>query len=293
MKKIFVVGILSLLWTAVNAQDALPFLRIDRDPATAAMGGIQAVSDLQNPGLVPFSGSNILFSYQNWAPKTVHSTNLNLLGAFKVGDKMGITFTGAYQNGSPYTSVDASGNAGSSFTPTALLAGAGFGFRFTETLSAGATVRFASEKLSDKDSYSAIAADILVSFKKDGLKAAAGVANLGTPVKSGKNSYSLPMSVKAGVGYGVDLSGNKLNFGADLDYFFSGGFGAAAGTEFAFKDMVFVRAGYHYGDAEKAIPSYGALGLGAKFTGAHLDLSYILADNPLGGTLSISLGYSF
>ena len=116
MKKIFVVGILSLLWNTANAQDALPFLRIDRDPATAAMGGIQAVSDLENPGLVPFSGSNLVFSYQNWAPKSVHSTNLNLLGAFKVGDKMGITLTGAFQNGSPYTTVDASGNAGNSFT---------------------------------------------------------------------------------------------------------------------------------------------------------------------------------
>ena len=293
MKKIFVVGILSLLWTAANAQDALPFLRIDRDPATAAMGGIQAVSDLQNPGLVPFSGNNVIFSYQNWAPKAIHSTNLNLLGAFKVGEKMGITLTGAFQNGSPYTSVDASGNMGNPFTPTALLAGAGFGFRFTETLSAGATVRFASEKLSDKDSYSAIAADILVSFKKDGLKAAAGVANLGTPVKSGKQSYSLPMSVKAGVGYGVDLSGNKLNFGADLDYFFSGGLGAAAGTEFAFKDMVFVRAGAHIGTGKSPLPTYLSLGAGAKFSSFHFDLCFLTLNEAIGNTLMIGLGYAF
>ena len=61
MKKIFIVGILFLLWTAVHAQDALPFLRIDRDPATAAMGGIQAVSDLQNPVWFP-SAEAILFS---------------------------------------------------------------------------------------------------------------------------------------------------------------------------------------------------------------------------------------
>ena len=206
---------------------------------------------------------------------------------------MGITLTGAFQNGSPYTTVDASGNAGSSFTPTALLAGAGFGFRFTETLSAGATVRFASEKLSDKDSYSAIAADILVSFKKDGLKAAAGVANLGTPVKSGKQSYSLPMSVKAGVGYGVDLSGNKLNFGADLDYFFSGGLGAAAGTEFAFKDMVFVRAGAHIGTGRSPLPTYLSLGAGAKFSGFHFDLCFMTLNEAIGNTLAIGLGYAF
>lgn len=293
MKKLFVAGILSLLWTAVNAQDALPFLRIDRDPATAAMGGIQAVSDLQNPGLVPFNGSNVIFSYQNWAPKAIHSTNLNLLGAFKIGDKMGITLTGAYQNGNPYTTVDASGNAGKEFTPTALVAGAGFGFRFTETLSAGATVRFASEKLSDKDSYSAVAADILVSFQKDGLKAAAGVANLGTPVKSGKQSYSLPMSVKAGIGYGVDLSGNKLNFGADLDYFFSGGLGAAAGTEFAYKDMVFVRAGAHIGTGRSPLPTYLSLGAGAKFSGFHFDLCFLTLNEAIGNTLMIGLGYAF
>ena len=293
MKKLFVVGILSLLWNTANAQDALPFLRIDRDPATAAMGGIQAVSDLQNPGLIPFSGSNVIFSYQNWAPKAIHTTNLNLLGALKIGDKMGITLTGAFQNGSPYTTVDASGNAGKEFTPTDLLAGAGFGFRFTETLSAGATIRFASEKLSDKDSYNAVAADILFSFKKDGLKAAAGVANLGTPVKSGKQSYSLPMSVKAGAGYDVDLSGNRLQFGADLDYFFSGGFGAAAGTEFSFKDMVFVRAGAHIGTGRSPLPTYLSLGAGAKFSGFHLDVCFLTLNEAIGNTLMAGIGYAF
>lgn len=294
MKKLLsVIGILSLSCTFLMAQDAMPFLRIDRDPATAAMGGIQAVSELQNPGLVPFAGSDIVFSYQNWAPSTTKSTNLNLLGAIRIGDKIGITVSGAWQNGSPYTTIDASGNAGKAFTPTELLAGAGFGFRFTETLSAGANVRFASEKLTEKDSYTSISADILLSFKKGGLTAAAGVANLGTPVKSGKQSYSLPMSVKAGAGYGIDLSENRLGFKADLDYFFSGGFGAAAGAEFAFKNMVFVRAGGHLGTGTSPLPSYVSLGAGAKFSGFHLDLCWLTANKAIGNTIMAGIGYAF
>lgn len=293
MKKLLIVGLLSWVWMGVHAQDALPFLRIDRDPATAAMGGIQAVSDLQNPGLVPFGGSDLVFSYQNWAPSTIQSTNLNLLGAFRIGENLGITLTGAWQNGHPYTIVDASGNVGKTFTPTAMLAGAGFGFRFTENLSAGAAVRFASEKLTEKDSYSAVAADILVSFRKEGLTAVAGVANLGTPVKSGSKSFSLPMSVKAGAAYAVDLSENKVNFGADMDYFFSGGFGLGAGTEYSYKDMVFVRAGAHVGTGSSPLPSYLSLGAGAKFSGFHLDICWLTANQAIGNTLMAGIGYAF
>lgn len=293
MKKFFVVGLLSLLWIGSKAQDAMPFLRIDRDPATAAMGGIQAISGLQNPGLVPFTGNDVVFNYQHWAPSTVRSANLNLLGALRLGDKMGIILSGAYQNGRPYTMVDASGNAGDTFTPSEMLVGAGFGFRFTESLSAGATVCFASEKLTDKDSYTAIAADVLLTFRKAGLTAVAGVANLGTPVKSGKQSFSLPMSVKAGVGYEIALSENKLNIGADADYFFSGGFGAAAGAEFAFQDMVFVRGGVHLGTATSPLPTHISLGAGFKYSGFHVDLCWLTANQAIGNTVMAGLGYSF
>ena len=101
------------------------------------------------------------------------------------------------------------------------------------------------------------------------------------------------MSVKAGAGYDVDLSGNRLQFGADLDYFFSGGFGAAAGTEFSFKDMIFVRAGAHIGTGRSPLPTYLSLGAGAKFSGFHLDVCFLTLNEAIGNTLMAGIGYAF
>ena len=53
----------------------LPFVRIDRSPITSAMGGAEGTSALYNPAAVPFKGSDVMASYQMWAPGGVKSTN--------------------------------------------------------------------------------------------------------------------------------------------------------------------------------------------------------------------------
>ena len=68
---------------------------------------------------------------------------------------------------------------------------------------------------------------------------------------------------------------------------------AGLGLEYGIADIAFVRAGYHYGDAAKALPSYASLGLGAQFAGVSLDLAFLTASESLGNTLLFGLGYSF
>lgn len=294
-KRIFAVILAGLVFLQGHAQEssALSFVSIDRNPATAAMGGAQAVSALYNPSAIPFSGSDAVFSYQMWAPKTFNSGNMNLLAAFKIGDKLGFSVSGAYQMGQEYTLVNESGISGKTFRPSDMLGGIGVGFAFTETLSAGVSARFASTTVASGTSYSGIGADVFVLYHAGALSATAGVSSLGMKVKSGNDSYALPTAAKAGVGYDMDLSENTLKLAADLSYFLLGGVEAAAGGEFGYKDMLFLRAGAHIGTGKSPLPTYVSLGAGFKYAGFHVDLCWLTANQILGNTLQLGLGYRF
>ena len=93
---------------------------------------------------------------------------------------------------------------------------------------------------------------------------------------------------------GGSMSLAGITASAEVDYLLSGALMASLGAEYWFlNDHLGVRAGYHYGDAAKAIPSYASLGLGAKFAGISFDFAYLLGSSAIGGSLCFGLGYSF
>ena len=112
------------------AQDyALPFVRIVRDPVSASMGfaGVAsgsetAYSSFRNSSVIPLSGDRFStgFSYQNWAPDGVKTSNMNFGAAFKAG-RFGFAVGGAYQMGEEYTTADASGNPKGTFSPNDMI----------------------------------------------------------------------------------------------------------------------------------------------------------------------------
>ena len=302
MKKIYTILALCLAWAATANAQNFPVLLIGSDPSAAALGaspvGRNATAFAADNNAAAMSLSSNRFDvaagYQMWQPGTADGMILGFGTYYRIDDKMAIGLGGKYLKDRETFITSAVGAVTGSFVPSDMTFNAGFSYSFVEGLSAGVNIKFLSSTLSHEASGTAFGADVTVAYRKDGLSAGAGVYNLGSSLKYSKSAYALPGTVKAGASYALGVGGTSvITPSAEVDYLFSGGLMAGLGAEYAFKDMVFVRAGYHYGDAEKAIPSYGALGLGAKFTGAHLDLSYILADNPLGGTLSISLGYSF
>ena len=222
---------------------AMPFLSIDRNAATAALGGARVTSALYNPAALPFSGSDTQLSYQLWAPQSAKANHINLLSAFRTGEKFGFSVKLAYQMATPYNIIDKNGKSGAAFTPADLIIGAGVGFAFNRFLSLGLQVCYTDQKLGENINASAIAADLFLLYKTGGLKASAGVSRLGTPVKSGNYSYSLPASAKAGASYGFPFG---LSLSADFDYYFTGGMGLseineALGPETA---AVFSSAGF-------------------------------------------------
>jgi len=291
--------------SAAYAQsDAMSFVRIVRDPVSAGMGfaGTASTSGtayaaFRNASVIPLSETrtDIGLGWQSWAPQTAAGNNFNFGSAFRLGSRCGLAIGAAYQYGKAYTRTDASGKSSGTFTPNDILVGGGFGVRITGGLALGVNVRYASQKLDKDAAYSAISGDAFISYRIKSLNISAGVSSLGTSVKGADgNSYSLPASAALGLDWSADFAdahGVKLD--ADADYYFSGGVSAALGAQYSFRDMLFVRAGYHYGCDKAPLPSFASVGLGVKFAGVQLNAAYLLASEALSGTIAIGLGYSF
>ena len=80
---------------------------------------------------------------------------------------------------------------------------------------------------------------------------------------------------------------------AEADYLFAGALMAGFGLEYCIQQIAFLRAGFHYGDAAKALPTFVSLGAGVQFACVHLDLSFLTASKTLGNSLMVGLGYAF
>ena len=284
--------------------DAMSFLRIARDPASAGMGFAgtastsgTAWSAFRNASVIPLSESrmDIGLNWQSWAPQGAKSNNINFGSAFRLGERFGIAVGAAYQGGESYSRIDETGKASGTFSPGEMIVGGGLGFEIIDGLAVGINMRYASQKLAKDASYSAICGDAFVTYRLKSLNISAGVSSLGTSVKGADGTcYSLPASATLGLDWTAGFAeAHAVKLAADADYFFSGGLSAAFGAQYSFRDMIFARAGYHYGSDAAPLPSFATLGLGVKFAGVQLNAAYLLASEALAGTLTIGLGYSF
>ncbi|MGN0191315.1 MAG: PorV/PorQ family protein [Candidatus Cryptobacteroides sp.] len=215
------------------------------------------------------------------------------------GFSLGISFRDRIQNPYDITTSTGSASKDGSFTPKEYNLALGASYAFLHGLSAGVSLRFLRSALAPEASAMSFGADLAFAFSRTfgrhGASAGLSVNNLGTKLKYGENSYSLPALVKIGAAYDyiLDEKSSRVGVSAEFDALFKGGMMAGIGAEYTFREMLFVRAGYHYGDRAKAVPSYASAGIGVKFYGVSLDASYIFASETLGNSFGVSLGYSF
>ena len=300
----FFTALLAASPSSAQNPEALSFVRIVRDPVSAGMGFAGtasetevAYSSFRNSSVIPFMAErmSVGISGQMWAPDGVKSTNLGFGAAFKAGKRLGFSVGGAYQMGEEYSLADETGNAAGTFKPNDIIINGGAGVWIIDGLAAGVNVRYASQKLSDDCSYSAIAADIFMTYRLSGLNVTAGVSSLGSRVKSESgDSFSLPTSATVGVDWSKALfESHGVRLAADVDYFFSGNITAAAGAQYSFKNMLSARAGYHLGTKSAVLPSFATVGLGIRLFGISLDIAYLTASDTLGNTFTFGLGYRF
>jgi hypothetical protein len=297
MKKIVItLSIFAALSLSVSAQN-MPSLFIPIDPEAASLAVSSAAREAtafataDNASAMSFSQSKFRggVSYGMWAPDAADSKAVNAGAFLRLGEKAAVGFTGSYISDRQMSITSATGAVTGTFTPKDIVARVGFSYRFTDFLSAGVTAKVLSSSIGPDLSGTAFGGDISAMYSSNGLNATLALCNLGTAIKYGSESYSMPMYAKAGAAYSIV----GLTVSAEADYILEGAFNAALGAEYNIADIAFLRAGYHYGAEDKGLPSFASVGLGLKYIGIEFNAAYLLASETLGGTLMFGLGYSF
>ncbi|MBR1873167.1 MAG: PorV/PorQ family protein [Bacteroidales bacterium] len=285
--------------------DALSFSRQGRNPVTLGLGGAgtsttfdAAYSAFSNSSVLPFMEKKFAagVSYNLWAPSVSRTNAINVGVAYKFSPRFAMTLAYAHDSSLPYDVLDYDGVVTGSFTPSDNLVGLGLAFGLGDRLGLGVNVRYAAEKLSSDYSNRGVAGDVFLTFAvNENLRFSAGAANIGTPVTSyDKKKYAQPASVCISGAYGLGFGeAFRLDFALDANYYFSKNFSLAAGGQFGWNDMVFARIGYRFATQNAVLPSFLGIGIGGKFKGITIDLSYMTASKALGNTLAVGLGYSF
>ncbi len=284
-------------------QDSFGFTQIDRDPVTAGMGfaGTASTSNasfswITGVSVLPFFAgtADVSFSFQKWAPDGVSSNNMTLGTGFKVGQeqKLGFSVGGTYLTGEEFDLYNDMGVASGTFTPHDAEAGLGIAYLVARPISVGASIRYASQTLLDDYSIWAVCADVSVAYRAKGLVLSAGVSSI--PVSVSDESLSAPTAATFGGQWSGTFGGRHGIRGlADLKCFFNDGVTAGAGVEYSYSKTFFLRGGYHYGSDDAALPSFVTLGAGLRFDLFSLDFAYLTADDTIGNTFTVGLGFSF
>lgn len=284
MKRIFaIIAIFAAALTAASAQ-SMPALLIPSDARSVSMAA-------STVALEPASRLDAEVFAGRWAPKTADNLMAGLDLWYRVSDKFALLADGTYFRENPYELTSADGRVSGSFTPGETLLGLGGNFRAADCLSVELKAKIFMSTLSPDLKGNAFGADLTVRYHGDCFSIAAGACNLGSPIKYGSDggSYGMPAMAKLGGSY----TDHGFTAAAELDCLFSGAVMAGLGLEYLIKDIVSLRAGYHYGDAGRALPSFASMGLGARFAGVRLNMSYLLANANIGGSFLVGLGYSF
>lgn len=217
--------------------------------------------------------------YSLFQPSSVKMQLISLAGFYKIMPELAVGIQAGRLGYTPYKTVSADGYSSGEFTPSEIAVAAGASYQVMEGLSVGASAKIFSLSLAEGSKTSGFCLDLAAMYQLGDLTAGLNVKNLASDF----------MDITAGASYGIA----SFTASVQAEYLAGAGFMAGLGAQYSFKDMVFARAGFHYGDATKAIPSYASLGVGAKFAGITLDAAYIIGNANVSGTLQATIGYSF
>ncbi len=312
MKSFKILAIAALFAATSAVAQTGGFLNQPDDARSMAMGGAvmgltgDAGSISVNPASMVLNDykTSINVGYLGLKPASGMNNQFNLAGYTRLSDNFSLAIFGKYTMMPGYDIMDKNGNVLSQFNPNEMAVGAGFAFRMGDNLALGINAKFINSALSDPeyvDVYqngTAFAGDVSLMYKMNALQFSAGVTNIGTKIAYviDGEGYQLPAAGRLGIGYGANFSDFSLNAAAEVDYYlFHSTVGAGLGLELGYRNMGFLRAGFHYATAEATLPTYASAGLGCKFGAHNLGLSYLL---PLGtevlkNTFMISYSWSW
>ena len=173
-----------------------------------------AYSAFQSPAAMVFSPDvmDVSVGYMLWQPAHVKTNIVNAAGMYKINEKFGLAAGVSYGMSPKYDIVDGSGKASGVFRPSEMEFAAGLAWRLHKNISIGANVGYASNRLSESASYSALVADVHAMAVFGGFKASVAVSDIGTGVTSASGAkFSLPASLGLAAGYDVALQDRLVN----------------------------------------------------------------------------------
>ena len=152
-----------------------------------------------------------------------------------------------------------------------------------------ATARMVSSSLSEEVTGATFCADVSAMYNVEAFTVGLSAFNLGGKIRYGNSAYALPTLVKGGLRYAIET----FEATAELDYLNGAGVMGGLGIEYWPVSILALRGGYHFGAADKGLPSFASLGLGLFVEGFGLDASVLLASPTLGGSFNIGVSYRF
>ena len=286
MKKISLTILSGIICLTASAQElvseALPFMQMDFNPSSVAMGSTR----IPGAPILPLSGTKLAagVAYESYMP--------DFGGTQYVSGGVAGTY-GRFGASLGFTRGTGDEITGERFTPSEILVNAGVSYAISPVIAAGVNVKYAKEQLLSNYSNNAVAADFFVAGKVDALDFAAGVTSVGGQVESeSTGKFNLPSAVTLGCGYLYEFDKISLAARVKGDYYFSGNLAAGLGVEGWYEGLVAVRAGYHYG-GDSIIPDFASIGLGVRLGEFTLDAAYLFASEVLQNSFSICAGVRF
>jgi long-subunit fatty acid transport protein len=257
---------------------AAPFLTIGQSARAIGMGSafVGAVNDVSsiywNPaGLTKAEGINVMFDHTMW----IADIKYNYLAAsYNLGDLgvIGFSFTGSDIGEMNVTTIAKPEGTGETFSATQAAFSIAYAIQLTDNFSIGFNPKFIYESIWRMDA-NAFAMDLGVQYITpfDGAILAMSIANFGTSMKllgnsnlvlhdldpenSGNNgdipayletnSWALPLTFRVGVAYSpIKSEMHKLMLAVDAMHPSDNYESVNIGTEYAYNDFLFFRAGY-------------------------------------------------
>lgn len=295
MKKFLLATALSVLTFAAGAQP-LPILFNPGDPNSAALGGtgvaLEADAWALEHNFAAAALTRDVFAigaaYGYWAPGAGADNRFSAGGWYRTGPfAFGLSAKGSFAR--PYETVTPYGELKGRFSPADYALSIGAAWSPAPGFALSATGRMVSSGLSEEITGAAFCADLSAMYSVDAFTVGVSAFNLGGKIRYGDNAYTLPTLIKGGLRYATETFGAT----GEVDYLAGAGVMGGLGVEYWPFSIFALRGGYHFGAADKGLPSFASLGLGIFVEGFGLDLSVLLASPTLAGSFNIGISYRF
>ncbi len=295
MKKLLLASVLSVLTFAAGAQ-SLPLLFNPGDPRSAALGGAGVVLEADAWALEHNFAAAALnrdafaigAAYGCWAPATGADNRFSAGGWYRTGPlAFGLSAKGSFSR--PYETVTPYGESKGRFSPCDYALAFGAAWSPAPGFALSATARMVSSALSEEITGAGFCADLAAMYNVESFTVGLSAFNLGGKVRYGDNDYALPTLVKGGLRYAT----GTFEATGEVDYLAGAGVTGGLGVEYWPFSIFALRGGYHFGAADKGLPSFASLGLGLFLEGFGLDLSVLLASPTLTGSFHVGISYRF